>query len=275
MARRLAAAGMQVAAFDPAPDAARRLSGVAGIDLRESAADCAAEASLVILMLPTSAVVASVLRGGLLDRLKPGALVIDMGSSEPAVTRVLAAEAAAVEVRLIDAPVSGGTAGAEAGTLTIMVGATEEDFAAAQEPLAALGGKILHVGPTGAGHALKSLNNLLSATSLLASCEAVAIGERFGLDPAVMVDALNGSTGRSGSTEVKLPKFILNGAFDSGFAYDLMVKDMRIALDLAATLELPAELGNRALELWEEARPSLPEAADHTEIGRWLGLPPD
>jgi 3-hydroxyisobutyrate dehydrogenase len=273
MARRLAAAGHTVLAYDPAPGALERLAGVAGIEPRASAGDCAEGVGTVVLMLPTSAVVTAVLRDEVLARLQANAIVLDMSSSEPTVTRLLASEVEAAAARLVDAPVSGGTAGAEAGTLTIMVGGSEADVEAVRPTLDRLGSKVLHVGPVGAGHALKALNNLLSATSLLVSCEAIAIGERFGLDPAVMIDALNGSTGRSGSTEVKLPKFILSGTFDSGFDYDLMVKDVKTALDLAAGMELPARLGERTLELWQEARTELGEAPDHTEIGRALGLP--
>ena len=155
-----------------------------------------------------------------------------MGSSEPLRTRELAQRAAARGVELIDAPVSGGVRGALAGSLTIMVGGDPAPVARCRPLLETLGRAVLHVGPVGAGHALKALNNLLSATHLLASCEALAIGRRFGLDPQVMLDAINVSTGRCASTERKLPDFVLTGSYDSGFALALMVKDVGIAVAL-------------------------------------------
>lgn len=271
MARRLGAAGHPVTGYDPAPDAAARLAGAAGVRVAESADEAARAAEVLILMLPDSAAVEAALIGsGLLDRLAPGTLVIDMGSSEPARTRELAGRAEAAGVRVLDAPVSGGVAGAEAGTLTVMAGGAPADWARAEPLLRVLGERVLHVGPVGAGHALKALNNLMSATHLLVSSEALLAGIRFGLDPAVMLDVVNGSSGRSGSTETKWPRHVLGRGFDSGFALRLMLKDMRIATGLAAATGEPARLGEAAVALWERAAAELPADADHTEIVRWL-----
>jgi len=129
---------------------------------------------------------------------------------------------------------------------------------------------VVHVGPLGAGDAVKALNNLLSATHLWVTSEAILVGERFGLDPDVLLSVLNTSSGRSGSTDNKWPNFILPGTFDSGFSLQLMLKDMRIAVDLARRTGLPSRLGEDAVRLWAEAADSLAATADHTEVARYL-----
>jgi 3-hydroxyisobutyrate dehydrogenase len=266
MVRRLAAAGVAVRGHDAVPRPA--LAGA--VTLVDEAAEIAEGVPVVILMLPDSDAVDAVVHGaGLLDALAPGTVLVDMGSSEPLRTRSLADEVAARGATLVDAPVSGGVAGATAGTMTIMVGG-RDDAVAALTPLLAVLGRVRHVGPVGAGHALKALNNLMSAAHLLASSEAVLAGQRFGLDPAVMLDAVNGSSGRSGSTENKWPNFVLPGTYDSGFALTLMLKDIRIALGLAEATGAPSEHATRTVELWAEAAAALGPDADHTEIVRWL-----
>jgi 3-hydroxyisobutyrate dehydrogenase len=267
MAGHLVRAGYDIRAFDVAAAARERF----GPDAAASAGEAAAGAAAVVLMLPTSDDVEAVLlSGGLLDELCPDTLVIDMGSSEPLRTKALAERAAARGVALIDAPVSGGVAGAEAASLTTMAGGPDATVAACRPLLQTVGAKVVHAGPVGAGHALKALNNLLSATTFLASCEAVEIGRRFGLDPETMLDAINASTGRSLATERKLPDQVLTGRYASGFALALMAKDMRIAVGLADALGAERALGERALELWEQAREALPVGADQTEVARWV-----
>jgi 3-hydroxyisobutyrate dehydrogenase len=267
MTARLVAAGHDVRGFDVDPDA-RTHVGRAAVG---SLAEAAAGADAVVLMLATSAIVRQVvLDQGLLDALEPGAFVVDMGSSDPTQTRELAAEAAARGFGYVDAPVSGAVVGAEAGTLTIMFGGTAEELARCEPFFAALGRKIVHAGPVGAGHALKALNNLLSATNFLITLEAVAAGARFGLDPKVMVDAINDSTGRSWATEHKVPQFVEPRSFTSGFAMRLMVKDIQTARALAHATSSPFALGDASVALWEQAAEALPDEADHTEIALWL-----
>ncbi len=271
MSARLVEAGYAVRAYDLSGEACARFAAATGVDAAPSLQAAAGGADAVVLMLPSSAAVrAALLEHGLLDAVAPGALVVDMGSSEPTETRALAELAGKRGIRLLDAPVSGGVRGAVAGTLTIMVGGSPEEAAACRPFLEALGGAVLHVGPVGAGHALKALNNLLSATTLLASCEAILVGQRFGLDPLLMLEAINVSTGRSWSTQQKLPEFVVPRSYTSGFALGLMVKDMRIALGLARATQTPLRLGETSLRLWEEAERRLPAGADHTEIARWL-----
>ena len=125
------------------------------------------------------------------------------------------------------------------------------------------------VGDTGAGHALKSINNLMAAVGLLVTSEGVAIGKQFGLDPALVVAMVNASSGQNAATDVKFPKFVLPETYNSGFAMELMLKDMRIATSLASQIGVAAPLGDRAVEVWARAHEDLGQGADQTEIARW------
>ena len=269
MAVRLTGAGYRVLGYDAsqqaARDWARDIGGTAAASLTGTAA------AAVILMLPDSGVVTDVLvQGGLLAALRRGAVVVDMSSSDPRVTRELAGLAADYGVALVDAPVSGGVRGAQQGSLTAMVGGGAADVERVRGLLGVLARRVIYVGGTGAGHAVKALNNLMSATHLLATSEAMIAAAEFGLDIPTVLDAVNTSSGRSGSTDTKWPKFIETGTFDSGFGLRLMLKDMRIALGLAQSGAVPASLSAAAVDLWARAASDLPADADHTEIARWL-----
>lgn len=268
MARLLVAAGHRVLGFDLSEEALAQLAEAGGTAVHSAGE--AAVADVVILMLPDSNVVTAVLRDAdVVSALAPDSVVVDMSSSEPLRTRELATELAERGVRLVDAPVSGGVRGAEAGKLTIMVGGDGETVDRV-EPVLALLGRPVRCGDIGAGHAVKALNNLMSATHLWVTSEAMIAGERFGLDPEVMLSVFNGSSGRSGSTENKWPNFILPGGYDSGFGLRLMLKDMRIATDLARAVNVEPALGDGAVELWSRAAEDLEPAADHTEVARWI-----
>jgi 3-hydroxyisobutyrate dehydrogenase len=285
MAARLAGAGYRVLGYDVSGPAAKAWAehvaddgitedGIAdeGVALAVSGLAAVADgAAAVVLMLPDSAVVTDVLLSqGLLAALPPGTVIVDMSSSAPRSTRELAGQAAARGVALVDAPVSGGVRGAEQGSLTVMVGGAEADVRRVVPLLDVMGGRITHVGDVGAGHAVKALNNLMSATHLLVTSEAMAAAADFGLDIPTVLAAVNTSSGRSGSTENKWPNFIVPRTFDSGFALRLRLKDMRIALDLAESAQTPARLSAAAVALWATAAEALPPDADHTEIARWL-----
>lgn len=269
MSRRLVDAGSSVRGYDLVPEARERLRDGGGTPT-ETAAEAARDATAVILMLPNSDVVDAVadelLRSGSIGE---GTLVVDMSSSEPARTRALAERLANAGVAFADAPVSGGVRGAERGSLTIMLGSRAVDRERAHALLAPLG-RVVDCGDVGAGHALKALNNLLSATHLWATSEAIEAGVRFGLDPEVMLSVFNGSSGKSGSTENKWPNFILPGTFDSGFGLRLMLKDMRIATGLAEQVGVPSRLGQDAVVLWAEAADALAPDADHTRVAQWV-----
>ncbi len=267
MARRLHAAGFGVVGHDVSREACAR-AREAGVETGDLGALIGRD--VLILMLPGSETVETVLADPVLrDRLQPGALVVDMSSSEPLRTRLLAQELLGRGVRLIDAPVSGGVAGAIAGTLTIMVGGENDDVERARPFLEPMGHVVL-AGPVGAGHAIKALNNLLSATHLWATSEAMLAGERFGLDPEVMLSIFNRSSGRSGSTENKWPNYILPGSFNSGFELRLMLKDVRIAANLIESTGVPDPMAEKSVEVWAGASSDLPAAADHTEVAIWL-----
>lgn len=272
MARRLAAAGYHVRGYDASAEIMREIAGLDGFAPAPGLTGLGTD--VVLLSLPDSDVVEHVLLAeGLLDSVPAGGMVIDMSSSDPARTRDLAARAAGVDVTLIDAPVSGGVAGARAGSLTIMVGGPPEAFEFARPMLTAIGKRVVHAGEVGAGHAVKALNNLMSAAHLVVSSEALIAGRRFGLDPAVMLEIINGSSGRSGSTENKWPNYVLTEKFDAGFSVRLMVKDMRLALGIERATGTPSAVSEAALAAWEAALGDLPEDADHTEIARWLDRP--
>ena len=273
MATHLAGAGYHVAGHDVSEVARARLTREApAATVPGRLADAAAGAGAVILMLPDSKIVAQVTgQQGLLAAMPPGSLLIDMSSSEPAGTEKLALQAAARDIAVIGAPVSGGVVGAVRASLTIMAGGPRDAVERARPVLEVLGSRVVHVGAKpGAGHALKALNNLLSAIHLLATSEAMLAGMRFGLDPAVMLDAINTSSGRSASTENKWPNYVLTGGYDAGFPASLLVKDMQIALGVEREFGTGSRLAELAVDMWRRAATWLPAGADHTEIVRWL-----
>jgi 3-hydroxyisobutyrate dehydrogenase len=269
MAARLAGAGHALSVCDVDAGAVQRFVAQHPAKVAETPRAAAEAADVVITMLPSSAIVAEVLRGpdGALAGLKRGSIVVEMSSGVPAITQALEAEVVAAGGLLIDAPVSGGVARAVTGELAIMVGGSDGPLNAAEPLLKAMGTSILRTGPVGTAHAMKALNNLVSASGFLISVEALLIGKRLGLDPAVMVDVLNASTGVNNSTQKKLKPFVLSRRFDSGFALDLMVKDLGIALGLADDGHVIAPLAAMTRNLWAEALAD-GVGPDHTAAAR-------
>jgi len=269
MAARLVAAGHVLTVCDVDAGVVERFVAKHSAKVAATSRAAAEGADVVITMLPNSAIVAAVLRGtdGALAALKRGCIVIEMSSGVPSVTQALEEEVVAAGGFLVDAPVSGGVARAVSGELAIMVGGASEMVDAAEPVLKAMGTSVLRTGGVGTAHAMKALNNLVSAAGFLASVEALLIGKRFGLDPAMMVDVLNASTGVNNSTQKKLKPFVLSRRFDSGFALDLMVKDLGIALGLADDGHVIAPLAAMTRNLWAEA---LADAVgpDHTDAAR-------
>ena len=271
MASRLVAAGFDVRGSDLSEKARAAFAANGGTAYAE-ARKAADGASILITMLPDDRVVRDALLGpdGAIRTLASGALVVDMSSSAPVATQQLAGELSSRNVSLIDAPVSGGVRRALDGSLSIMVGGDEGDIDRALPLLEAMGKSIFSTGPIGSGHAVKALNNYVSAAGLAAACEAAIIAEKFGIDPNVLVDVLNVSTGRNNSTEVKMKPFILSGSFASAFSMQLMAKDLRTAADLAGQIGIDANGARDAAELWTQASQALGKSADHTEIYRFL-----
>ncbi|WP_293697397.1 NAD(P)-dependent oxidoreductase [uncultured Agrococcus sp.] len=269
MARRLLQAGHKIHGFDLSSTSRERLAHDGGTAY-DSASEATRGCKIIILMLPDSGVVESVVDELLgADAIDDQALLIDMSSSQPLRTEALHDKLLERGIALADAPVSGGVQGAETGRLTIMLGAEAGSLGLALPILEPLG-RVVHCGRVGAGHAVKALNNLLSATHLWITSEAIEAGRGFGLDPDTMLAVFNTSSGRSGSTEHKWPNFILPGTFDSGFALQLMLKDMKIAGELADRVGRPSILGQTAIQLWAEAAAEAEPSADHTRVAEWI-----
>lgn len=236
----------------------------------------AADADVVILMLPNSTVVERVLGdpgdpSSLAGRLRAGALVVDMGSSAPPATQELAERLRKRQVGMVDAPVSGGPRKAGTAELTIMAGGSADDYERALPLLRAMGTSVTHVGAAGSAHALKALNNLLSAIGLVGALEVLTAGTKFGLDPRTMLDVINRSTGRNQSTEVKIGPEVLDGRFQVGFSLPLTVKDITTALDLSTSLGLSPEVSQACVRFCQAALAGLGgDNPDQSEIARYL-----
>jgi 3-hydroxyisobutyrate dehydrogenase len=187
-----------------------------------------------------------------------------MSSADPVGTRTLGRELAGRGIALVDAPVSGGVPRAKDGTLAIMIGGDGAVVATIKPVLACMGRNLFEVGALGCGHAMKALNNFLAGTSYAAAVEAILVGRQFGLDPAVMTDVINASTGRSFASENLLKQHALSGQFATGFALGLLAKDVKIAADLANEIGVDAPVGRLISELWGEARDAVGGNADHS-----------
>ncbi|MGJ5181184.1 NAD(P)-dependent oxidoreductase [Bradyrhizobium oligotrophicum] len=267
MAARLIGAGFAVAVNDAvagrATDFVAKVGGVEAGDLA-AAAD---QADVIITMLPTSTHVASAV-AGLRDGLRKDHIVIDMSSGAPAATQAIAADLAPLGVTVLDAPVSGGVPRAVTGELAIMAGGEPAALDRVEPVLRAMGTTIHRIGGLGSGQAMKALNNLVSAGGFLIGIEALLIGQQFGIDPALMTDVLNASTGMNNSTQKKFKQFVLSRKFDSGFGLDLMVKDLSIALEVARATGVAAPFSNLCRELSASAQGLLGPGQDHTALAK-------
>lgn len=269
MVQNLAKAGYSVVAYDANATARAGLLGE-NIRIVESSMQVAENSAVIITMLPTSHVVEQVLTGdeSVFSAIQKQAIIVDMSSGDPLITRVLADKALEHGALLVDAPVSGGVTRAESGDLSIMFGGSDSAFTQVEPVLTAMGSTITRTGGVGSAHAMKALNNLVSAGGFLIGIEAILLGKRFGLEPEMMVDVLNASTGMNNSTQKKFKQFVLSGKFNAGFGLDLMVKDLGIALELDA--EGAAELSRVCLKIWRAASESLGQGADHTELAKYV-----
>jgi 3-hydroxyisobutyrate dehydrogenase-like beta-hydroxyacid dehydrogenase len=268
MGRRLVAAGKRLVVYDVDP-AVGEAAESDGARLASSPAHAAEGADVVLTMLPDPAATAAAARGeaGILAGLAPGTLWLEMGSSHPATTRELAQAAAERRASLLDAPVSGGVAGAEQGTLTIMVGGPAALLERARPILETLGRNIFHVGDQpGDGDLAKTINNLLSAVNLTAAAEAMALGMRGGLDPARLLEAVGAGTGSSRALTEKIPGHVLSGRFAAGFTIGQMLKDLGIGQDVAEDLGVPTPIGSLVHGLWAAFADQGHAEADHTEV---------
>jgi 3-hydroxyisobutyrate dehydrogenase len=271
MAGHLARAGYRLVVADAAPAALERFRAAVTCEMPASLAELARACRVVITMLPDGAAVRSAVlgEGGIASGLAAGGIVIDMSSSSPVGTRTLNAELAARGLTLLDAPVSGGVAKAVQGKLAIMAGGDAQAVQRCRALLETMG-QVFLTGASGSGHAMKALNNFLSAAALATAAEAVLAGERFGLDPALMIRIFNASTGRNTATETKYPNFVLPRTFNSGFSLGLMAKDLRLALDVAHATGTPSALLQACSEVYDHAEQQLGFRADNTEVVKYL-----
>jgi 3-hydroxyisobutyrate dehydrogenase len=277
MAANLVKANHKLMIYDVNPERTQALAATHEVEVARSLAEIGASCTTVITMLPEGKAVREVVCGHDDDfgdcvaaGLDPGALVIDMSSSSPIGTRELGAILEARGARLIDAPVSNGVRGAIAGALAIMVGGDHTIFEQCRPLFEKLGNQIFYAGPLGAGHAIKALNNYVSAAGLVAACEAVIAGQRFGLDPNVIVDILNASSGMNNTTRNKIKQFMLSGAFNAGFTTGLMAKDVRTALEVAAAMGGSTRMARHTADMWNDAERSLGAASDHSAMFKFL-----
>ena len=226
-----------------------------------------AQTDTLITMLPDGQTVSSVCEAVLSAGFS--GTIIDMSSSHPQHSLRLAEKITAVGSRFIDAPVSGGVAKAAKAELIIMAGGEEDDINRVKHVLTPMG-NLHHVGPVGAGHAMKALNNYVSAAGLLASFQALATAKDAGISPENFVNVINKSTGRNNTTEVKLEKFVLNEAFNSGFALQLMAKDVNIALELIESAGYSTASTSALAAYLDAAVSALGHQADHTSLYSYL-----
>jgi 3-hydroxyisobutyrate dehydrogenase len=231
----------------------------------DSASELAREVDLLILSLPNATIVRQVMDSIGRD-LKAGALVVDTSTSDPTVTRSLADEAGRRGQSFLDAPVSGGPVAARNGTMTMLVGGAADALERARPVLQRLTGKIVHVGPSGAGHAAKIVNNMLCAANLVLVAEGIRLAEAAGVPAQGLLEGINAGSGRSGVSEVNFPRWILSGRFDSGFTMGLMRKDVRLAETLAQGLGVDLPAFEPIARIWANSTSSLADGEDFNTI---------
>jgi 3-hydroxyisobutyrate dehydrogenase len=267
MARNLVDAGYRLTVHDADPERQAGFASAHACDVADGPGAFSGVA-VVVTMLPDDAAVREAMldwRGGIASVLTAGAVVVDMSSSHPEGTRALGTRLAELDVGLVDAPVSGGVPRAETGTLTLMIGGEDDAVVRVRPVLEVLGERLFRTGPLGSGHAMKALNNLVAGTGYAVAVEALAIGQRFGLDSKTMIEVMNASTGRSFSTECVLADHVLTGAYGTGFSLGLLAKDVGIAATLAEAAAVDAPISELVSRRFAEALTGLGPDADHSE----------
>lgn len=267
MARSVADGGFDLAVFDADTETATHVADALSARRLTSAADFS-DLDIVVTMLPTSAIVSNVLfdwDGGIVAAMKSSAIIVDMSSSDPVETVDSARRAAQAGIHLVDAPVSGGVAKAEASTLTIMLGGDDELAERVTPVLETMSSAIARTGPIGSAHAMKALNNVVAGATTIACFEALAAGGRFGLDPKTMVGIWNQSTAKSFVTSVVMEQNVITGTFDSGFALPLFAKDVSVAESIFASTGVEATVCESVAKAFRNALSELGNV-DHTRV---------
>jgi 3-hydroxyisobutyrate dehydrogenase len=258
MARNLLKHGHTLKVFDVVPELVKKMTDL-GCEAATSAAKCAQGVEVLITMLPSSPHVRGVYQGeqGVLAHASPNTLVIDSSTIDPHTARDVAMDARAKSLPMVDAPVSGGTGGAEAGTLTFMVGGEATDFERAKPILQAMGKNIVHCGGAGNGQVAKICNNMMLAIEMIATAEGMALAAKLGMDPKVFAGIANTSSGRCWSSDTYNPypgvieTAPANRGYSGGFGSDLMLKDLTLVTDAAKAAKQPVVLGAAAQQLYQ------------------------
>jgi 3-hydroxyisobutyrate dehydrogenase len=272
MARHLAQKGFELSVWTRTTAKSDAFAREFGARAASGPGDAARDADVVITCLPSSVEVEAVATSpdGILKTIKSRAMLLDCTSGDPEASKRLAELLSKKGCAFVDAPVSGGVAGAEAGKLTVMCGGSNEDFARARPVLEAFGEKIVHCGPVGAGHAVKALNQMLLALHIWTTGEALAALVNYGVDPARALEVINGSSGRSNSSMNLIPERVLTRAFPRTFRLALLDKDVRIAARIAENEGVHSAIFREVERLMAEAHEELGEEADHVEAIRVL-----
>jgi 3-hydroxyisobutyrate dehydrogenase-like beta-hydroxyacid dehydrogenase len=260
-------------AFDTDAAAIQRLRDIhPDVEVAESPASVGAAADIVLTMLPDGECVQQVALGpgGLVETMASGSLLLDTSSAQPWLTLATAAALGERGIGMIDAPVSGAQWGAEQADLVFMVGGEPDEVERVRPILELLGRATFHCGPLGSGHIMKSINNTITAMTFLATAEGLALGKRAGLDPAAMNDVLNESTGGSWITVNHVPQRILSRTFDDPFRLELMLKDVKIAAQLARNLELPLPFAAHCETIYQDANDYAGSGKSLSELVRWV-----
>jgi len=281
MAVNLVKAGHRVVGFDVMPDAVTRFAGAGGATAK-SAAEAAAAADVIVTMLPAGAHVREIYLGdkgqasGLIAQAKPGTLLIDSSTIDVESARAVASAAQAKNLLMVDAPVSGGVGGAQGGTLTFMVGGSEEAFAKAKPYLESMGKTIVHAGGPGNGQAAKICNNMILGISMIGVSEAFVLGEKLGLDPQKLFDISSKSSGQCWSMTSycpvpgPVPTSPANRDYAPGFTAAMMLKDLRLAQDAAKTAGAHTPLGADAAKVYAAYAEGGEAGRDFSGIIRYL-----
>ena len=272
MARNLVQAGHDLTIYDANPAVTADVAKDIGAKTAASPREVAAVSEIVITMLPNGNVVRDVIFGenGLAAGFNAGSLLLDTSSAEPWITREIGDRLSEQKVDMVDAPVSGAEEGARSATLVFMCGGSDEALARARPLLDAMGKHVFHVGPLGAGHTMKAINNVTTALSFLCTAEALLIGKSYGLNAKAMLDVMNVSTGYSFATQNRFLNDVITRKFEDQFKLDLMLKDMGIAEQLASAHKLPVPMTEVGRVRWQKAVEALGPGAVTTEIVRFV-----
>ncbi len=255
MAKRFHDEGYNIKVFDVMKAALDEFKKL-GVKTGSSPGDVAAETDVIFMSLPNSQVVTNVVVGkdGILSKARQGTIIVDLSSITPKAIKDIYKKTISKGVEVLDAPVSGGSAGAKAGTLTIMVGGKKKVLEKVEHLLKVIGKTIYHVGDVGAGDSVKLVNNLLLGANMVAVAEALVLGVKAGLNPEIIFDVITNSSGNSYALKAKYPKFISQGNFEPGFMVDLQYKDLQLAVETAKDLGIPLLMGNMAQQIFDIAK---------------------